>query len=55
MGAKRDAVVLNASYSYHIVHPEVSPVEARKIIEETIDSGKAKNLLEEFAAATRED
>jgi anthranilate phosphoribosyltransferase len=54
-GPKRDAVVLNASYSYHVVHPEVSPVEAKAIIEETIDSGKALALLEKFAAASKED
>lgn len=54
-GPKRDAVVLNASYSYHVVHPEISPVEARKIIEETMDSGKAKAFLEDFIAAAKEE
>lgn len=54
-GAKRDAVVLNAAYSYHVVHPEVSPLEAKAIIDETIDSGKAKAFFEKFAAAAKED
>lgn len=54
-GAKRDAVVLNAAYSYHIVHPEVSPIEARAIIEETIDGGKAAKFLSDFISAAKED
>lgn len=54
-GPKRDAVVLNAAYSYHVVHPEVSPLEAKSIIEETIDSSKAKEFLEKFIAAAKED
>lgn len=54
-GPKRDATVLNAAYSYHIVRPEVSPAEARKIIDETIDSGKAIEFFEKFKAAAKED
>lgn len=54
-GFKRDAAVLNAAYSYHTVHPEVAPIDARAIIEETIDSGKAKAFFEKFAAAAKED
>ncbi len=54
-GAKRDAVVLNASYSYYVVKPETSPAEARKIIEDTIDSGKALAFFNDFAVAAKED
>ncbi len=53
-GAKRDAVVLNSAYAYHVVHPECSPVDAKVLIEETIDSGKAKTKLETFTAASAE-
>lgn len=52
--AKRDAVVLNSAYAYHVVHPEVTPLEAKTIIEETIDSGKAAAKLAEFINASRE-
>lgn len=54
-GHKRNAAVLNAAYSYHIVKPEVSPMEAKNIIEETIDSGKAKAFFEDFKAAAGEE
>lgn len=53
--AKRDAVVLNAAYSYHVVHPEVSPLEAKTIIEETLDSGKALDFFNKFCAEAKED
>lgn len=54
-GARRDAVVLNSMFAYHIVHPETNLKDARKIIENTIDSGKAFAKLEQFVRATRED
>ncbi len=53
-GPKRDAVVLNASYSYHVVKPEVSPADARKIIEDTLDSKKAAEFFADFVAAAKE-
>jgi len=53
-GAKRDAVVLNAAYACHTVHPEVSPIEARNIIENTIDSGRAKAFIDDFINTAKE-
>lgn len=53
-GPKRNAVILNAAFAYHVVNPEISPADARKIIEETIDSGKAKAFIENFIAAVKE-
>ncbi|MDD6099017.1 MAG: anthranilate phosphoribosyltransferase [Oscillospiraceae bacterium] len=55
MGKKRDAAVLNTSYAYHVVNPEVSPAEARKIIEDTIDTGKAMEFFSSFIAEAKED
>jgi len=54
-GAKRDAVVLNSMFAYHIVHPETDINVSRKIIENTIDSGKAAEKLENFIKATQEE
>ncbi|MCH5324502.1 MAG: anthranilate phosphoribosyltransferase [Eubacterium sp.] len=52
-GAKRDAVVLNSSYAYHVVNPEVSPLEAKAIIEEVLDNGKALAFLNDFIAVAK--
>ena len=54
-GAKRDAVVLNSMFAYHIVHPEVDLHVSRKIVESAIDSGKATEKLESFIKATQEE
>ncbi len=54
-GAKRDAAVLNAAYAYHVVNPDVAPADARMIIEETIDSGRAHKYFTEFVRLCRED
>lgn len=54
-GAKRDAVVLNSMFAYHIVHPEVDLHVSRKIVESAIDSGKASEKLESFIKATQEE
>lgn len=54
-GAKRDAVVLNSMFAYHIVHPETDMHVSRKIVESSIDSGKALEKLESFIKATQED
>ncbi|MDE5945692.1 MAG: anthranilate phosphoribosyltransferase [Oscillospiraceae bacterium] len=53
--ARRDSVVLNSMFAYHIVHPETDLNDAKKIIEDTIDSGKAFEKLKQFVNATRED
>jgi len=53
--AKRDAVVLNSMFAYHIIHPEVDLHVSRKIIEKTIDTGKALEKLESFIKATQEE
>lgn len=53
-GPKRDAVVLNAAFAYHVVNPEASPSDAKKIIEDTIDSGRAITFFNNFAAAVKE-
>lgn len=54
-GAKRDAVVLNSMFAYHIVHSETDFNECKKIVESAIDSGKALEKLESFVKATQED
>lgn len=54
-GAKRDAVILNSMFAYHIVHPETSLEDSRKIVESSIDSGKALEKLEQFVKLTQED
>lgn len=54
-GAKRDAVVLNSMFAYHIVHHETDLNECKKTVESAIDSGKALEKLESFVKATQED
>jgi anthranilate phosphoribosyltransferase len=45
---RRDAVVINSAAAVYIAKPEYSFLDAIKIAEETIDSGKAKTQLEKF-------
>jgi len=47
-GPKRDAVLLNSAAAIHIARPEVSIAEAVKTAGDIIDSGKAKEQLEQF-------
>ena len=51
-GPKRDAVILNAGAAIYIARKDVTLPEAMKIAEDAIDSGKAKEQLEKFIAAT---
>lgn len=53
-GHKRNAVVLNCIYAYHLVHPEMELLDIKEIIENSIDSGKALNNLNEFLKLTKE-
>lgn len=53
-GHKRNAVVLNCIYAYHIVHPEMSLDDVKKLIENTIDSGKTLEKLNEFISLSKE-
>ncbi len=53
-GAKTDAVILNATYSYHVVHPETPLQKAKEIIEDVIYSGKAAAKLEQFMSAAKQ-
>lgn len=50
-GPKRDAVVLNAAAALHLTN-QVSIEEGIQLAQEAIDSGKAKEQLEKFIAAT---
>ena len=50
-GPKRDAVVLNAAAALHVTN-QISIEEGIKLAEEAIDSGKAKEQLAKFVAAT---
>ena len=52
-GAKRNAVVLNVAAGLHVAK-EIDFAEAVKEAEETIDSGKALEKLNEFIKATNE-
>ena len=52
-GPKRDAVLLNAGAAIHIARPEVSIREGIGIAATVIDSGKAKNQLEQFISLSR--
>ncbi|MDY3845113.1 MAG: anthranilate phosphoribosyltransferase [Ruminococcus sp.] len=54
-GHKRNAVVLNCIYAYHLVHPEKELLDIKEIIENSIDSGKALNKLNEFLKLTKEE
>ena len=54
-GHKRNAVVLNCIYAYHLVHPEMELLDIKEIIENSIDSGKALNKLNEFLKLTKEE
>ena len=51
-GPKRDAVILNAGAAIYIARKDVTLPEAMKIAEDAINSGKAKEQLEKFIAAT---
>ncbi|MEI6131669.1 MAG: anthranilate phosphoribosyltransferase [Bacillota bacterium] len=47
-GPKRDMVLLNAALALHIAAPGLSVQEAFALARETIDSGKARRLLESW-------
>jgi anthranilate phosphoribosyltransferase len=47
-GPKRDAVLLNSAAAIHIARPEVSIKDGINMAAATIDSGKAKEQLEQF-------
>ena len=51
-GPKRNAVVLNSAACIYIYYDGISYAEAIKMAEETIDSGKAMEKLEEYIKAT---
>ena len=51
-GAKRNAVLLNSAACIYLYQEGISYGQAIKIAEETIDSGKALEKLEEFVKAT---
>ena len=53
-GPKRDAAVLNAAAALHIAK-EVSIEEGIEMAKEALDSGKAKEQLARFAAATQRE
>lgn len=53
-GPKRDVVLLNAGMSLYLGIDGITLEEGVKMAAEIIDSGKAKEKLEEFTAATRE-
>ena len=50
-GPKRDAVVINAAAALHITN-QITIEEGIALAQEAIDSGKAKEQLEKFIAAT---
>lgn len=52
-GAKRDIVVMNAGVSIYLGKDGVDLKQSIEIAKQIIDSGKAKNKLEEFIAATK--
>jgi len=54
-GPKRDAVLLNSAAAIHIARPAVSIKEAVSVAAEAIDSGRAKEQLEQFIALSRSD
>ena len=51
-GAKRNAVVMNAAAAIYVAGKAESLQEAAKIAEDRIDSGKAKQVLEQFVKLT---
>jgi len=53
-GAKRDAVLLNSAAAIHISKPEISLEEAIGVAAETIDSERALEQLERFAALSNQ-
>lgn len=53
-GPKRDVVLLNAGMSLYLGIDGITLEEGVKMAADIIDSGKAKEKLEEFTAATRE-
>ncbi len=46
--AQRAAVILNAGAGIYVMNPSLTLEQAMKKAEETIDSGKAENLLEQY-------
>lgn len=52
--AKRDVVLLNSGVALYIAGKTDSIAQGIELAKETIDSGKAKNKLEEFIKATNE-
>ncbi len=53
-GAKRDVVLMNAGMSLYLGIDGITLEEGIQKAAELIDSGKALEKLEEFAAATKE-
>ncbi|MDR2482895.1 MAG: anthranilate phosphoribosyltransferase [Treponema sp.] len=54
-GPKRDAVLLNSAAALYISRSGLPMRDAVRLAEETIDSGKALNQLEQFIALSRTD
>ncbi|MDR1786233.1 MAG: anthranilate phosphoribosyltransferase [Spirochaetaceae bacterium] len=54
-GPKRDAVLLNSAAAIHIARPEVSIKDALSLAANAIDSGKAKEQMEQLASLSRGD
>ncbi len=54
-GPKRDAVVLNSAACIYMVKDDVSLLDAVKLAEELIDSGKAREQLEAFIRLSNEN
>jgi len=52
-GPKRDAVLMNAGAALHVALGTISIEEGISLAEEMIDSGKAKQKLEDFVSATK--
>ncbi|MCR5320588.1 MAG: anthranilate phosphoribosyltransferase [Lachnospiraceae bacterium] len=53
VGPKRDAVLMNAGAALHVALGNISIEEGIRLAEEMIDSGKAKQKLEDFVSATK--
>lgn len=54
-GPKRDVVLLNAAAAIHIAKPQVRLKDALKLAEKAIDSGLAKQKLENFVKLSNSD
>lgn len=51
-GACRDAVVINSALCFYLTGKAESLIQGARLAEETIDSGKARDVLERYLAAT---